>query len=327
MLKQIMTISQARWRDSQISVQQQNRGNSSVTSTGHGTWDMHREMFSFYYCIWWWLRKVPNYGGILNVLVSVLKTVISGNVQSWPVNRSSSTIICGMVINQSPIKLLYRQYPRPSQAQWCDYWISFKQQDQRNRSVTSTGPCAYRCLWEKGQVKKMCLQMFLKGGNWNGWTDRQREVVPKRWGTRVKGSCTCVGLDARNWRTIIVVWFQWMGWKWCCKHGVKINRLFFMQRVVNKLILNDILNLTGDVNTMALVCCQSKYQDLFTQLDLNTSRFETARKIDKDHVYLLSAVVIYFTRRFLPKITTRMCWQMIRKKTHSLQMWKWSIVG
>ena len=31
------------------------------------------------------------------------------------------------------------------------------------------------------------------------------------------------------------VWFQWTGWKWCGKHGVKVDRLFFMQGFVGKL--------------------------------------------------------------------------------------------
>ena len=63
--------------------------------------------------------------------------------------------------------------------------------------------------------------VFLKGSNWIGWMDRQWEVVPKRWGTRVKSSRTCVALDPRDWQTIIVVWSQRRGWKWCGKHGVK----------------------------------------------------------------------------------------------------------
>ena len=78
--------------------------------------------------------------------------------------------------------------------------------------------------------------MFLKGSNWNGWTDRQWEVVPKRRGTRVKSSGTSIGLDPRDWQTIIIVWSQWMGWKWCSKHGVKINRLFFTQGFVGQQI-------------------------------------------------------------------------------------------
>ena len=43
--------------------------------------------------------------------------------------------------------------------------------------------CVVRCFWN----------------NWNGWTDRQREVVPKRRGTIMKSSCICVGLDPRDW--------------------------------------------------------------------------------------------------------------------------------
>ena len=74
--------------------------------------------------------------------------------------------------------------------------------------------------------------MFLEGDNWNGWTDRQRDVVLKRQGTRVKSSCVC--LDPRDWQTIIVVWSQLTGWKWCGKHGVKVNRLNLPQGIVGK---------------------------------------------------------------------------------------------
>ena len=52
----------------------------------------------------------------------------------------------------------------------------------------------------------MCLQIFLKGSNWTGWTERQRKVVPKRRGIRVKSSSTSIGLDPRDWQTIIIVW-------------------------------------------------------------------------------------------------------------------------
>ena len=72
--------------------------------------------------------------------------------------------------------------------------------------VTSTGHQACWYLWGNGQVKEICLQTFLQGSNWNSWTDRQWEVVPKRRGTGVKSSCTCFGLDLRDRQTIIVVW-------------------------------------------------------------------------------------------------------------------------
>ena len=101
--------------------------------------------------------------------------------------------------------------------------------------------------------------MFPKGSNWNGWMERQWEVVPKRQGTRVKSSCTSIGLYPRDWQTIInqsnfysanipskarlsgtkiiiVVWCQWTGRKRCGKHGVKINRLFFTQGFVGQQI-------------------------------------------------------------------------------------------
>ena len=58
--------------------------------------------------------------------------------------------------------------------------------------IQSTGHRACWHLWGKGQVKEMCLQIFLEGSNWNGWTDRQRQVVPKRRGTRVKSSSTSI---------------------------------------------------------------------------------------------------------------------------------------
>ena len=71
--------------------------------------------------------------------------------------------------------------------------------------------------------------MFLEDSNWNGWTYRQREVVPQRQGTRVKGSFACVVWDTRDQQTNSFAWSQWMGWKRCGKHGVEINRLFFMK--------------------------------------------------------------------------------------------------
>ena len=88
-------------------------------------------------------------------------------------------------------------------------------------SATSMGHRACWCLRGKGQVKDMCLQMFLEGSNWNCWTDRQRQVAPKRRSTRVKCSCTCVGLGLRDRQTNTFVWSQWTGWEWCGKHAVK----------------------------------------------------------------------------------------------------------
>ena len=82
----------------------------------------------------------------------------------------------------------------------------------------------------------MCLQVFLKGSNRNGWTDRQRQVVPKKRGTRVKGSSTSIGLDSRDWQTIIIVWSQWTVRNRCSQHGMKINRLFFTQDFVGQQI-------------------------------------------------------------------------------------------
>ena len=48
----------------------------------------------------------------------------------------------------------------------------------------STGHRACRCLWGRGQVKKIWLETFPEGGNWRGWTDWFWQVVPKRRGTR-----------------------------------------------------------------------------------------------------------------------------------------------
>ena len=75
--------------------------------------------------------------------------------------------------------------------------------------------------------------MFLQGSDWNGWIDRQREVVPKKQNTRVKSSCTCVDLDPRDRQTNAFVWSQ-QWWKWCGKRGAKINRLFDMQGFVGQ---------------------------------------------------------------------------------------------
>ena len=59
----------------------------------------------------------------------------------------------------------------------------------------------------------------------NGWMERNIvRLFQRDKGIRVKISCTCVGLDPREWQTIFVVWSQWKGWEWCGKHGVKINR-------------------------------------------------------------------------------------------------------
>ena len=90
------------------------------------------------------------------------------------------------------------------------------------------------CLRGKGQVKEMCLQMFLEGSNWNGWMDGQWQVVPKRRHTRVKSSCTCVVVDLRGWLSNSFAWSQWTGWEWLGKHGVKINGLFFLKGFVGQ---------------------------------------------------------------------------------------------
>ena len=69
-----------------------------------------------------------------------------------PINQS---------INQS-IKLLYRQYPRRSQAQWHDSQISVQQQNRGNSSVTSTGRGEWRYLWGKAKSKRCIFKCFLK---------------------------------------------------------------------------------------------------------------------------------------------------------------------
>ena len=68
--------------------------------------------------------------------------------------------------------------------------------------------------------------------NWTRFSSSNQSINQS--GTRVKSSCICVGLDPRDWQTIIVVWYQWMGYKWCGKHGVRINRLFFKQGFVGQ---------------------------------------------------------------------------------------------
>ena len=87
-------------------------------------------------------------------------------------------------------------------------------------------------LWGKDQVKEICLHMFLWGSNWNGWMNRQQEVVPKRQDARGESSCTSDGLDPRGRHTNSSVWSQWTGREWCGKHGVKRNSLFFTKYFV-----------------------------------------------------------------------------------------------
>ena len=51
---------------------------------------------------------------------------------------------------------------------------------------------------------------------------------------RVKSPCTCVGLYRKDQQTNTFVWSQCMGWESFSKHGVKINRLFFMKGFVGQ---------------------------------------------------------------------------------------------
>ena len=112
----------------------------------------------------------------------------------------------------------------------------------------------------KGQVKEVYLQIFFDGRNWNGWTDRQRQNVPKRRGTRVRSSCTSIDLDPRDWHTIIIVWSQWTGRNRCGQHGGKINRLFFTQGFVGQQIYLE------------------KYSKPYRQPMQGTKQWNTARK-------------------------------------------------
>ena len=88
---------------------------------------------------------------------------------------------------------------------------------------------------EKAESKRCIFRCFLKvAAEMAGWTDSGR--LFQRRCTRVKSSCTSIGLDRRDWQTIIIVWSQWTGRKRCGKHGVKINRLFFTQGFVGQQI-------------------------------------------------------------------------------------------
>ena len=44
-----------------------------------------------------------------------------------------------------------------------------------------------------------------------------------------KALAPVLGLDPRDWQTIIIVWSQRTGGNRCSQHGMKINRLFFTQ--------------------------------------------------------------------------------------------------
>ena len=138
-------------------------------------------------------------------------------------------------INQSinQISIAPLSQAKPSLVAWQPNRCSTAKLMKQFRNI-SEGHRACWCLWGTGQVKEMCLQMFLEGSNWNGWMGRQREVVQKRQGTRVKSSCACVGLVPRDRQTNSLVWSQWTEWEWCGKHGVKINRLVFMKRLVGQ---------------------------------------------------------------------------------------------
>ena len=61
-----------------------------------------------------------------------------------------------------------------------DSQVSVQQQNRGNSSVNQHTMGHDGIYAGKGQIKGMYLQIFLKGSGWNGWTDRQRQVVSKR---------------------------------------------------------------------------------------------------------------------------------------------------
>ena len=78
------------------------------------------------------------------------------------------------------------------------------------------------------------------GCKWNGRTDRQRGIVPKRRGARVKSSCSCVGLHPRDrhndyqsaykkFHSTVTYWpLPWSEW---CKN-VFANALVFSRFII-----------------------------------------------------------------------------------------------
>ena len=112
-----------------------------------------------------------------------------------------------------------------------------EQQNRGNSSVTSTGHGEWWYLWGKGQIKEMCLQIILEGSNWTGWTDRQWEIVPKRWGTRVKSSSTSIDLDPRDWQTIINIAPVSSHLDYCNSllYGITDTKRIKLQRIQNRL--------------------------------------------------------------------------------------------
>ena len=76
------------------------------------------------------------------------------------------------------------------------------------------------------QAKELCVGPY---GQDQHRRKKAQEIVSKRPSTRVKSSFACDGLDRGDWLTNAFVWAQWTGWEWCGKHGVKMNRRFFMK--------------------------------------------------------------------------------------------------
>ena len=146
--------------------------------------------------------------------------LVSGSTNcdiSYPRITYNNSSLTGLWMISQSIKRLSHQYPWWSQAQWRDSQISVQQQNRGHSSITSTGQRACRYLWGKGQSKRCVFRCFLKEATEMAeLTDRGR-------------------LFQRD-GTAIVVWSQWTGWKWCGKHGVKINRLFFTQGFVGQQI-------------------------------------------------------------------------------------------
>ena len=81
----------------------------------------------------------------------------------------------------------------------------------------------------KAKSKRCVFRYFLKVA-----TELAERTDSGRLFQRVKSSSTSIGLDPRDWQTIIIVWSQWTGRNRCSQHGMKINRLFFTQGFVGQ---------------------------------------------------------------------------------------------
>ena len=97
--------------------------------------------------------------------------------------------------------------------------------------MTSTGHRACRCLWGKGQVKRICLETL--PNSWSGWMDRLGGSSKEK-GRVSEMLFLCIGLDCRDRQSDSFIWSQWTGWERWGKHWVKINKLFFMKSFVGQ---------------------------------------------------------------------------------------------